>query len=309
MPPKTALFMVTPINPQPKDPPRPADGASFPIFIVGHERSGTTLMAATLDRHSRIAVPPETHFFNDLCPAELADSTGEPPVMVNYCFRSFRIRDLQISREDILARLNKTHPTWRNFFLETLKLYAESRGKELVGEKTPNHWRETPQILKLFPDSKIIWLVRDGRDTVLSLMNTPWKRHSNLGVHALQWKNTIEKMIGFESQFPDRILRVKFENLVTAPQAELQRVCQFIGVDFESQQLDPSTKTGVVPNWEMPWKNRVFTQPDPSRIGTAARELPTESLDLLNKLMRETLGLLGYETDQISTATRDRIAS
>jgi hypothetical protein len=59
----------------------------------------------------------------------------------------------------------------------------------------------------------------------------------------------------------------------------------------------------------MRWKNRVFTQPDPSRIGTAARELPAESLDLLNTLLKSTLEMLGYETATISDVTPELMAS
>src|SRR4051812_23700973 len=34
-----------------------------PILIVGHPRSGTTLLATILNRHSQVAIPPETSFF------------------------------------------------------------------------------------------------------------------------------------------------------------------------------------------------------------------------------------------------------
>ena len=33
-----------------------------PIFVVGYQRSGTTLLQALLGAHHRIAGPPETHF-------------------------------------------------------------------------------------------------------------------------------------------------------------------------------------------------------------------------------------------------------
>lgn len=266
-----------------------------PFFIVGHERSGTTLLAAAFDRHSRVAVPPETHFFTDVCPARQAHRRADCAFMVNHLFRGNRIRDLNLSPQELFHRIEGAHPTWSQLFVEVLRLYAESRGKTRVGEKTPNHWRVVPQLLDLFPGSRAIWVVRDARDTVLSLMKVPWKRHSNLALHGVQWRITTERMLACESQFAGRILRVKFEDLVTTPQAQLERACRFIGINFEPQQLDPSTKTEAIPQWELPWKSRVLCPPDPSRIGTAARELPEKSMRLLNSIVGACMRQLQYE--------------
>lgn len=266
-----------------------------PFFIVGHERSGTTLLAAAFDRHSRVAVPPETHFFTDVCPARCAHLIADRAAMVNHLFRGKRIRDLNLGPEELFCRLADLSPTWSQLFLEVLKLYAEGRGKSRAGEKTPNHWRVVPQLLELFPESRVIWVVRDARDTVLSLMKVPWKRHSNIALHGVQWRITTERMLACESQFAGRILRVKFEDLVTTPQPQVERACHFIGVDFEPRQLDSSAKTDAIPEWELPWKGRVLSPPDPSRIGTAVREMSRKSLRLLNSIVGPCMRQLRYE--------------
>jgi hypothetical protein len=49
-----------------------ADAA--PFFIVGSERSGTTMLRLMLNRHSRLCVPPESHFIT-----RLYDRFGTPP--------------------------------------------------------------------------------------------------------------------------------------------------------------------------------------------------------------------------------------
>jgi hypothetical protein len=271
-----------------------------PFFIVGYERSGTTLMAAALDRHSRIAVPPETHFFVDVCPALHAGQRGDPQFMVSHFFRSKRMGDLQLDSAQLLDRMKRIEPTWANLFLEALRLYAAGRGKDLIGEKTPGHWRYLPEILRAFPNAKSIWLIRDGRDAVASMMNMPWKRHNNLALHGMQWRFAMERMMAFETQFPGRILRIKFEQLISDAKSEVQQACEFLGVEFEASQLDPAVKTGVVPEWEMAWKERIFSPPDPSRIGAAARELSREGYQLLDLLLAPTLQVLGYNVPATS---------
>lgn len=252
-------------------------------------------MAAMLDRHSRVAVPPETHFFTNICPILRATEIADPATLVERFANGDRSRDLQLSRTELLRRLARTEPTWANLLLTALKLYAENRGKDLVGEKTPPHWQFVPRILRLFPDSRVIWVVRDGRDAVLSLIKTPWKRHSNLSIHAWKWRRAMEFMLTSEAQYPNRIFRIKFENLVMNTKTELSRACDFIGIGFEPQQLDPAVHTDVVPQWELPWKDRALSAPDPSRLGAAKRELSSERLQLLNSIMKPTMGRLGYD--------------
>lgn len=272
---------------------------TFPFFIVGHERSGTTLMAAAFDRHSRIAVPPETHFFTDLCPASCARMTAEPKMMIDHFARGARIRDLQLQPAELLSRLDQPRATWADLFVSVLKTYAQSRGKPWFGEKTPNHWKHVPHLMHVFPNCCVIWLVRDGRDTVLSNMKMPWRRHSNLTAHAMGWADAAESMLALQALYPDRILRVRFEDLVTSPGEEIHRACDFVGVDFEERQLDPTVATGVVPEWEMSWKDRIFAAPDPSRIGTGVREFNKESITLMNAIMEPSLHRLGYLAQEI----------
>ena len=48
--------------------------------------------------------------------------------------------------------------------------FAELQGKPFAGEKTPDYVRCVPLLHALFPDAKVIHLVRDGRDVTLALI-------------------------------------------------------------------------------------------------------------------------------------------
>jgi hypothetical protein len=271
--------------------------AGAPFFIVGYARSGTTLLSVLLDRHSRIAVPPETNFFTAVCNVDRATFPSDAAALIDRFVNGFRTRDLNLAQSDLLRQFNGMPPNHANLLLTALKLYGKTRGKEIVGEKTPEHWRFIPQILELFPSSRVIWIVRDGKDTVLSLTKTPWRPHWDLEYHAWHWRISTECMLDFESLARDRMLRVKFENLVVASKSELARTCRFLGIEFEPRQLDTTVQTDVVPSWELPWKCRALTPPDPERIGVARRELTKAQLDLMNDVMRPTMERLGYAPD------------
>ena len=275
-------------------PPAPS-AVPDPFFIVGYPRSGTTLLSVLLDRHSRIAVSPETNFFSAVCPIErAAHLTDKPGLLVDRFVYGFRTRDLNLDRTELSKRFNATEPTGANLLQAALNLYASNHRKLIVGERTPEHWRFVPQILQLYPRSRVIWMVRDGRDTIFSLMKAPLRPHWDLEYHAWHWRLSIESMLDSQMYNSDRVLRINFEALLTSTEAELARVCAFVGTEFEPRQLDTSVHTDVVPQWEMASKQRALQALDASRIGAAARELPGDQLTLLNEIINPCMERLGY---------------
>ena len=275
----------------------PAVDEVNPFFIVGYPRSGATLASVLLDRHSRIAVTPETNFFTALCPMDRATRQTEPTELVRRFASGFRTRDLNLNNAELYAELMRGEPTGANLLSCALRLYGRKHGKEIVGEKTPDHWRFVPQILKLYPRSRVIWILRDGRDTVLSLTKAPWRPNWDLEYHAWHWRISVESMLEYEAIGNGRVMRMCFEDLVTSPREELARLCGFIGTEFQERQLDTCVASDVVPAWEKDWKFRALMAPDASRIGAAARELSKDQLDLLGGVMRPVLQRLGYRAD------------
>src|SRR5579885_528706 len=148
--------------------------ANPPFFIVGCPRSGTTLLATLLDRHSRICVPPETHFFYFERDWELF-SKGDPVSDLD-AYRKInpRINDLRFDNEKISRLLGGGSPGPKAFFEALMADYTERAGKKRWGEKTPDHLLKLDSILGHFPEAKIILITRDGRDVVDSLRRMPW---------------------------------------------------------------------------------------------------------------------------------------
>ena len=117
-----------------------------PVFILGSPRSGTTYLGTLL-----AALPDATYFY-------------EPPVMKYYA------RLVYENRVD-LARSRRFYR--RGF--QSLLLAAPGSGPRVV-EKNPNHTWIAETLLSVFPDAKFVMIVRDGRDTALSLSEKPWHR-------------------------------------------------------------------------------------------------------------------------------------
>jgi hypothetical protein len=137
-------------------------------------------------------------------------------------------------------------------------------------EKTPENCLRLPFMLALFPDAGIIYLTRDGRGNISSLMEG-WKQpHSFPGyevpetlripgygrnrwaftlipgwrelasssleeVCAWQWIRCNEAVLAHRDQVADQVpcLTVRYEELVTDPEAALSAIAEFAGIDSE----------------------------------------------------------------------------
>ena len=145
------------------------------VFIVGCSRSGTTLLQHVVAAHERIAIIPETRWFlrwhekgygispEGLVTTELVERLFEK-------HRLFRDIDLGIRPEELYALVsNGSEIRYPEFVRLLFNRYGKARGKPLVGNKTPGYVRRLLTLHELWPESKFVHIIRDGRDVCLSM--------------------------------------------------------------------------------------------------------------------------------------------
>ena len=145
-----------------------------PIMIVGHPRSGTTLLATILNRHSQVAIPPELSFF---LPAHrqrrrAAVRAGSHKALLDYARSIPHCRE--IAKESAEAMFMEGPPSPGNLFRCMLIDYAHAQGKPRCGEKSPWHLLVVPELMAIYPRAKFLWMIRDGRDVVRSCRGMPF---------------------------------------------------------------------------------------------------------------------------------------
>ncbi len=233
-----------------------------PIFIVGSPRSGTTLLAKILGRHSHIFMPGETHYFSDIYvrQKEIGDlSTFEARDLLwdrlvhlyekyNEPSDQARINQLLKEREFIeslkgaLCSYEKAH----RVFMELQAIYV---GKVRWGNNTPKDIFHVPEIKKVYPNAKFIVCVRDIRDFLGSYKNK-WRVTSKSQEIRLQrlyhpvitsflWRASMklvapmQKALGHEKLFV-----VKYEQLVANAESVVKNVCDYLGEQYEREMLN-----------------------------------------------------------------------
>jgi hypothetical protein len=133
----------------------------FPMlkfFIFGYPRSGTTILMRLVDLHPQIHCGREAHFFT--CQDDATNLFADAEIRQWLERRSNRWTSGQ-NLEGVLVRLIADYIMERE---------ARQLGKVIVGDKTPNAnaGQAVRRMHALYPDARLIYIVRDGRDAALS---------------------------------------------------------------------------------------------------------------------------------------------
>jgi hypothetical protein len=268
-----------------------------PVFIIGAPRSGTSLLYAILRTSTRFAHwPGEAH--------EVWEADYHPAL------RGWESNALSASD----AEGEAADRIRRSFLLVT------GSRKRLI-DKTPRNALRVPFVDSLFPDAHFIYLKRDGRDNVNSLINawrTPRYRtyelpesHSIPGADPKWWKfvlypgwredvsgplevvcakqwmasndRALDARRGIE---PARWTEVRYEDLVEEPEGEVGRLMAALDLPYEDKirERARATKTTAI---------NVVTPPE---RGKWRRENPKE-IEAILGLIEPTMKAMGYDID------------
>lgn len=200
----------------------------------------------------------------------------------------------------MLERASGSGLSEKTVFSVFLEHYRRAHGAKRVVEKTPWHLRGMDELVRWFPDCRIIWIVRDGRGSVRSLQKVKWAS-SDTRVLARQWARNMAFGKAFSRDAGDRLAVVHYEKLLADPSGELSRLCAHLNVEFRPEMLDASQGTNVIKPNEVAHKIKVNSPVDASRAEAWKSELSPEDQAIMGPIMNETLRSLGYSADPAPT--------
>jgi hypothetical protein len=273
--------------------------ANRPIFLVGCPRSGTTLLSVLLHAHPRIAMPPETRF---LLPAyhrrrsygDLRLADNRRTLAMDLTAKRGKFPDLNLDRQEVVDEIVAAPPTLGSAAGTIWRAFARSRGKARWGEKRPAYWHDLAVILRLFPDAQVIHLVRDGRACVASLQKVRWWTGGLYGATAI-WSLADDELRRVGRRLPaDTYYRLRYEDLLAQPRAELARLCAFLGEAFDEAMLDHTSAAGDIVPKRKKWHDRTRGALDPDRIEAWRTDLTADEIGLFETVAGRRLRRNGY---------------
>lgn len=264
-----------------------------PIFVVGHPRSGTTLLASMLGRHPDIASTPETLYMTE-GQFQLGSSFSKGAAATAARMQRTRLRHLPFTETDVSEELSRIGTLDApSVFATLLDMFRRRQGKPRVLEKSPVHVRHIDELLAWFPDARILWIVRDGRACVSSLLNVSWASKDPT-VLGRAWVRNMAFALASERRAGPSMMRVSYERLVAEPEGTIREAEAFVDVDHDPAVLDHTRKVETVSGFETGWKQFVNDPVSVARADAWRSELNAATRHRLAVIMNPMLERLGY---------------
>ena len=304
-----------------------------PVFICGHPKAGTSLVTTLLDGHPALVVyPEETLFFRRFLPANEGKSFNEqlklaeqllihifdwnrenPPAhQENFPDRDYSDISFDAVRDEMVSLISQGEAQPQDFLPAAVCAFGKVSGALKEGsqawvEKSPYNEFYTDQIFKWWPEARCIHIIRDPRDNFVSYQ----RKQPGWNVKVFGWNWVRSARAGLENEHKyggARYLLIRFEDLLTEPDAVTHQAAAFLGLAWDEVLLQP-TRAGDA--W---WGNSMFEQKyqaiSTAPIGRWKGLIDPYSLGVLQAICGKTMVALGYElaeVDRRALTIRQRI--
>ena len=118
-----------------------------------------------------------------------------------------------------------------------LQAFAQRSGKSRWCEKSPQYAQHMLKLVELFPAARFVHVIRDGRDCASSF-HRRW--HRSPGLTITRWKQLVRIARAHSELLGTRYMEVRYEDLTSAPELWMKRICAFLGLPFEPAVLQSS---------------------------------------------------------------------
>jgi hypothetical protein len=294
------------------------------FFIFGHARSGTTLLMRLVRLHPDVHCNYQAHFFTR---QPLLKSLVNTPEAEEWLTRKSNRWNQGRDLSPLVLRAAA------DFIMER---DAVREGKSIVGDKSPSstiHGQAIRDLHAIYPDAKLVYIVRDGRDVLISerfrnlveeskflkaedkrIMEELRKDQTPFtnGTRSIFTENVIRRVASGwvknvqeteeegRSLFAEHYCSLRYEDLLARPFVEMQRLWNFLGV-----QADPSLETSIMDEmssnpdeeWQSKRNEEIASFLPKGQAGNWQRLFTARDKSIFKEVAGETLIQWEYEKD------------
>lgn len=240
-----------------------------PVFITGNAAAGTTLVRNLLDGHDELMVfPVEMNLRAFICDDgslkndfDLDDFLSTGPTTgvfslrlqkaeLDSGLRDYHDIDFEAFKEQV--RSNWDGKSAKSLQVEVVRSFQEH---SFYCNASPGYWVEkthgNEQFINIFfdwyPHAKIIHVVRDPFDNFSSYRTKSEKKGGIVTpvTFAVQWSSSLQNVLTMQEEKPGQIMIVKYEDLLSEPEFQINKICTFLNIPYSVKLTIPTTY-GVV---------------------------------------------------------------
>lgn len=216
------------------------------VWILGYERSGTTLVRSVLARSPQLAVHlSEPHYILELF-QRFGAHVDHLPAAIEFLashrkFPAAFPRNEGAAEGDAKIRAladlyaGEQRLPLSEFVLRFFRAQHDFGAHRPLVLKHPEFTYHLEMLEALFPETMIVNMLRDPRAAISSSM-ARWPKAS-IEWRIRRWIRAVAAAEAWQQRHPDRILTLRYEDLVREPTAALDRLCQFLGIRADPVML------------------------------------------------------------------------
>lgn len=273
-----------------------------PLFIIGSGRSGNTLVRRTLMNSGQIYIPPETFVLGEVIEKwDLSRALPWRERVWLFCayfekhkhFPTFELPNLNAFAKDA-TEMAPAERSLRNLIVALYGFFAKEHGYAMPrwGDKSPWNTFHLETIKAFFPEAQFLWLVRDGRDAALSYAEAEF--YDGFPTAARRWVRANADCAALAGTTP-ALMQMKYEAIVTSPEAEFRRLFDWLGMTFSPDYL--SAQSGRLGDVDAMAHHRNVKKPiSAASVGRWREMLSPEDLRAAGPDFAAMLAQLGYDT-------------
>lgn len=203
------------------------------LFVVGARRSGTNWVQRVLTAHPGVvAVPTETYLFaRGLAPLEQR--------FQHAAIGSLKVGSIYMPRDDMLDAFRDLCDRVFGGILEAL-----DPGAQYLLERSPGHADVLDLLGAVYPDARVVHIVRDGRDVARSLVSQDWGP-DGLADAAAEWRDSVSKARAAGASL-QHYVEVRYEELLSDPRRHVADLYRRLDLAADDRVLAGAlTEAGV----------------------------------------------------------------
>ncbi len=284
-----------------------------PILMIPLRRCGSHALRLRLNFSPKFYSPYPLHIvdFMPLVPlyGDLSDDKAYFRMVVDVvglqAASMVKWQDIVFDPVEIFESIRHEPRSVHRIVWELLLRAGAQHGASVVMDKSLDSVHYAADLMRLFPDTLFLNVVRDPRAQVAS-MNRAIIHEFDTALNARTWVEAHGTACELMEQYPDRVLTIRYEDFLGNQEQTLNKVCNFFGIEYLPQMLDVahSSEAQQISQLSALWASNCFP-PIVANVDKFKKQLSMDEIEVVETLARDYMEIYGYELMTNACATVD----
>jgi len=256
------------------------------VFIIGSPRSGTSALGLALAEHPRLWTSVETDFLLYLF---------QKP----WFHEQYQKALAEPEKRNWLKHHDVSFSEFASYIGNGLNQLFQSRSvKNIFVDSTPANTITATELMIFFPNAKFLHIIRDGRAVVNSMLASgfSYKAFNDFKLACESWVYYVNKGLEVMHEYPDRVLEIRNEKLISNTEKEIKLIFDFLGIEVCNETATFLRTKRVNSSYLNVEKSDIHKAKDPALLPKKPwTSWSSKNVKIFKKIAGQTMARLGYD--------------